>query len=166
MIDNKKTAALFLSLVLALSAIACGNSAGAGSKDSGSGAGSLSSNKKTAYTMTVDSSAAHQTFDGFGTSSCWWSQYVGGWDNPYAEETETSDGKSAVSDSEASSEGSDMHEPISVSERVARWLYSRDEGIGLTIYRYNVGAGSKDSGLGDIPNPDRRAESFIGADGE
>jgi hypothetical protein len=49
---------------------------------------------------------------------------VGGWDQPYGDDT------------------------VPVREQIAKWLYSRDEGIGLTIYRYNVGAGSADSGKG------------------
>ena len=92
--------------------------------------------------MTIDFNTKHQTWEGFGASSCWWSQYVGGWDKPY------------------------KGQGLPVREQIAKWLYSRDEGIGLTIYRYNVGAGSKDSGLGTFWDPNRRAQSFIGVDGE
>ena len=92
--------------------------------------------------ITVDFNTKHQTWEGFGASSCWWSQYVGSWDKPYKEGD------------------------LPVREQIARWLYSRDEGIGLTIYRYNVGAGSADSGLGKFWDPNRRAHSFIGVDGE
>ena len=92
--------------------------------------------------LTVDFENKHQIWEGFGASSCWWSQYVGSWDKPYREGE------------------------LPVREQIARWLYSRDEGIGLTIYRYNVGAGSADSGLGEFWDPNRRAHSFMGVDGE
>ena len=144
---------------VAFSLISCGAGKGTGN------AGTPKEGSKTAFTMTVTPEVIHQTFDGFGTSSCWWSQYVGGWDEPYAGEAATATSKNADSGGGAVDGDNSGAEPFSVRDRVARWLYSRDEGIGLTIYRYNVGAGSKDSGLGDIPNPDRRAESFIGSDG-
>jgi O-glycosyl hydrolase len=30
--------------------------------------------------VTVDASLRHQTFEGWGTSLCWWAEHVGGWD--------------------------------------------------------------------------------------
>lgn len=92
--------------------------------------------------MTVDESKEYQTMTGFGASGCWWAQYVGGWDKPYGDDT------------------------IPVREQIIKWLYSKDEGIGLNIYRYNVGGGSADSMLGDIGDIHRRAHSFIGTDGK
>jgi O-glycosyl hydrolase len=92
--------------------------------------------------LAVNGSETYQTWRGFGTSSCWWSQYVGSWDKPYGDGT------------------------VPVREQIAKWLYSRDEGIGLTIYRYNVGAGSADSQKGTFWDNNRRAHSFIGVDGE
>ncbi len=91
--------------------------------------------------FTVNPGITYQTWEGFGTSSCWWSQYVGGWDE-------------AAGDIE-----------IPVREQIAKWLYDPEEGIGLTIYRYNVGAGSADSGKGDISDKNRRAQSFLAEDG-
>ncbi len=92
--------------------------------------------------LRIDENTTYQTWDGFGTSSCWWSQYVGSWDQPY------------------------KAGDLPVREQIAQWLYSRENGIGLTIYRYNVGAGSADSGLGEFWDKNRRAHSFIGVDGE
>ncbi len=71
----------------------------------------------------------HQTFEGFGTSSAWWSQ--------------------TIDDEETAKE-------------IARLLYDDETGLGLDIYRYNVGAGEKDnpdSRIGD-EYYNRRAESF------
>ena len=58
------------------------------------------------------------------------------------------------------------------SQEVGNWenakdilslLYDENSGIGLNIYRYNLGAGSKDDTT--ITDPDRRAEAFIDKDG-
>ncbi len=92
-------------------------------------------------TMKVQENTVYQTFNGFGASSCWWSQYVGGWDNV------------------------DEESGLPVREKIAKLLYSREDGIGLSIYRYNVGAGSADTGTGNISDPHRRAESFLTEDG-
>ena len=86
--------------------------------------------------LTVDLNKKHQVLESFGTSGCWWSQYVGGWDNEYKDT-----GKS-------------------VRDEIAMLLFDKDYGIGLTSYRYNVGAGSADSGKGTYYDPHRRAESF------
>lgn len=50
-------------------------------------------------------------------------------------------------------------------DEIVRLLYSPDDGIGLTAYRYNIGAGSARSGLGDIGNPLRRTDCFETAPG-
>ena len=42
-------------------------------------------------------------------------------------------------------------------------LYDSDKGIGLNIYRYNLGAGSKNDT--HILNENRRTECFLNADG-
>ncbi len=42
-------------------------------------------------------------------------------------------------------------------------MYDENSGIGLNIYRYNLGAGSKDDAT--ITDLDRRAEAFIDKDG-
>lgn len=45
------------------------------------------------------------------------------------------------------------------AEEIAKLLYSK-EGLGLNIYRYNIGAGSADNPETNIENPWRRTESF------
>jgi len=84
----------------------------------------------------VDGSVTHQTWESFGVSGAWWAQYVGGWDKPYGDNE------------------------LATREQIARYLYSMDEGIGLTSYRYNLGAGSVEAGNGNFWYPERRAESF------
>ena len=48
---------------------------------------------------------------------------------------------------------------------ISKLLYSKENGIGLRTYRYNIGAGSKDSGRGNIDNTLRRTQSFINENG-
>lgn len=86
--------------------------------------------------FSIDTSVKYQTIESFGASGAWWSQYVGGWDEPYGTKT------------------------VATREEIATLLYSREDGIGLTSYRYNVGAGSMDSMKGDYSDIYRRAESF------
>ena len=45
------------------------------------------------------------------------------------------------------------------AQEIAKLLYSK-EGLGLNIYRYNIGAGSKDNPETKITNPWRQTESF------
>ncbi len=71
-----------------------------------------------------------QTIKGWGTSSCWWSQYCCG----------------------------------SAADDIARLLYS-SEGLGLNIYRYNIGGGT-DADNCRISNPWRRTESMLVYDKE
>ena len=54
--------------------------------------------------------------------------------------------------------------PEATRRQVGVWLFDRASGIGLTIYRHNLGAGSQDDPA--IQHPLRRAESFIGAGGD
>lgn len=75
----------------------------------------------------VNQFVEHQTFEGFGTSSAWWSQTI---DN---EET---------------------------AREIARLLYDDETGLGLDIYRYNIGGGEKDNPNTRIGDPNRRTESF------
>lgn len=49
----------------------------------------------------------------------------------------------------------------SVREQISQWFFDREKGIGLTIYRFNVGAG----GLNEAPDPWRRVETFATEDG-
>ena len=89
----------------------------------------------------LDYNCEYQTFEGFGASGAWWAQEVGGW------------------------EQTDESSAVSVRDRISRLLFSKTEGIGLRTYRYNLGAGSKESGRGNIDNPLRRAECFETAEG-
>lgn len=91
--------------------------------------------------MNVDETVQYQTWESFGTSGAWWAQYVGTWDQPYGDGT------------------------VAVRDQIATYLFDPNEGIGLTSYRYNLGAGSADSGKGDIQQTPRRAESFETAPG-
>lgn len=75
----------------------------------------------------VNKFVEHQTFEGFGTSSAWWSQ--------------------TIADEETARE-------------IARLLYDDETGLGLDIYRYNIGGGEKDNPNTRIGDPNRRTESF------
>ena len=86
--------------------------------------------------MKVDTGTVYQTMESFGTSGAWWSQYVGGFEE-------------CVDDS-----------GISTRERIATLLFDKEEGIGLTCYRYNLGAGSAESRKGTYSDVHRRARNF------
>lgn len=96
----------------------------------------------TTNVVTIDENKTYQTIESFGTSGAWWSQYVGGF---------TKD----VNETGASSR-----------EEIATLLFDREKGIGLTSYRYNMGAGSADSKKGTFWDKHRRAQSFEVAPGE
>ena len=147
----KKFAFILLSLLLAITLIAC--------TDSGDGAGTTAGDTGNAVTttapvtddqpperapegeldgqltlsdvktITLDPSVTHQEIESFGASGAWWSQIIG--TGP-------------------------------VREKVAKLLFDPVEGIGLNSYRYNIGGGSTEDGarsssIGDIW---RRTESF------
>ncbi|SCD19763.1 putative Galactan endo-1,6-beta-galactosidase [Proteiniphilum saccharofermentans] len=93
-------------------------------------------------TVTIDIGKTFQTIDGFGASDCWTANYVG-------------------RDWEANQK-----------ESIARLLFSQDinngtpEGIGLSMWRFNLGAGTAEQGDDSgIDDKSRRAESFLNADG-
>lgn len=88
----------------------------------------------------IDKSISYQTFDGIGASGAWWAQIVGGWDN-------------------TDENGEEVRNVIS------RLLYSKENGIGMNIYRYNIGGGSAHSGNGEYSDSARRTESFGNGDG-
>lgn len=75
----------------------------------------------------VNQFVEHQTFEGFGTSSAWWSQ--------------------TIDDEETARE-------------IARLLYDDETGLGLDIYRYNIGGGEKENPDCRIWDVNRRTESF------
>ena len=49
---------------------------------------------------------------------------------------------------------------------ISALLFSKENGIGLRTYRYNIGGGSKESNRGNIDNPLRRTECFENGKGE
>ncbi|MFD2725168.1 glycoside hydrolase [Hyunsoonleella rubra] len=85
----------------------------------------------------------YQTIDGFGASDAWRCQYVG------------------------------ANWPDRKKEKIAELLFSRGvdgegnpKGIGLSIWRFYIGAGTAEQGAdSDIKNEWRRAESFIDVNG-
>lgn len=91
-------------------------------------------------TIDIDISEEHQTIESFGASGAWWSQDVGGW--------------------------TDMeNDSLSKREYIAQLLFDPTDGIGLSSYRYNLGAGSTLENSPKIEDPWRRAESFESAPG-
>lgn len=74
----------------------------------------------------IDTAAKYQTFESFGTSSCWWAQTI---------------------DDEAQ------------AKEIAYRLYS-ENGLGLKVFRYNIGGGEKDNPDCRIWDVNRRTESF------
>ena len=90
----------------------------------------------------IDSSKEYQVFDGIGASGAWWAQLVGGWEHI------------------------DPASQMPVRDRIAQLLYSPTEGIGMSIYRYNIGGGSVHSGKGEYSQPLRATQCFEVAPGE
>ncbi len=75
----------------------------------------------------IDRATKYQTFEEFGTSSCWWAQTI---------------------------DSADM------ADEIAKKLYSSEEGLGLKIFRYNIGGGEHDNPESRIWDTSRRTESF------
>ena len=86
---------------------------------------------QSSYTVTVNPNICYQTIANFGSSDCWTADFVG----KYFSNTE--------------------------KEKSAKWLFSQEmdadgnpEGIGLSMWRVNLGAGSaeqgSESGIEDI----------------
>lgn len=86
--------------------------------------------------INLNKNKTYQKFEGFGASGAWWAQLVGGW------------------------ESIDKESGMLTNDRISQLLHSKTEGIGLRTYRYNIGAGSKESGNGEYSDPARRAECF------
>jgi O-glycosyl hydrolase len=93
--------------------------------------------------VTVDLSKRYQTIEGFAASDCWTGHYVGKyWDE-------------------------------ATKNTIAKHLFSRNqkadgspEGIGLSMWRVNLGAGTAEQGAGsDITDIARRTECFLNANG-
>jgi O-glycosyl hydrolase len=99
----------------------------------------LLSCEKSITSVTIDINREYQYITGFGASDCWTANFVGQYWNEAEKET------------------------------IARYLFGRGyghdgdpEGIGLSMWRFNLGAGTaeqgNDSGIADLS---RRAESFL-----
>jgi len=106
---------------------------GAGSNDI------LDNDNDTLPAITIDIGDRKQMIRNFGASDAWVCQYVGRW-------------------------------PDETRKKVATWLFSKDVnqndkplGIGLSLWRFNVGAGS--ASQTNIQDPWRRTEGFLQADG-
>lgn len=90
----------------------------------------------------IDSHHPLQTMEHFGASDCWSMQFIGQW-------------------------------PQDKQNQVADWLFSTEndadgkpKGIGLSLWRFNVGAGSVYQGeASQIASPWMRTECFLNADG-
>lgn len=88
-------------------------------------------------TAVIDVQATQQTIRNFSASDAWSCKYVGNW-------------------------------PLAKKEAIADWLFSYDttengapKGIGLSMWRFNIGAGSAQQGAASgIANQWRREESF------
>ncbi len=94
-------------------------------------------------TLTIDARTTFQTIDNFSASDAWAGQFVGRW-------------------------------PDAKKDSIADWLFSLDtladgtpKGIGLSMWRFNLGAGSTQQGdSSGIRDEWRRAESLAGPDGQ
>jgi O-glycosyl hydrolase len=97
-------------------------------------------------TISLDPVQRYQTIDNFGASDAWSAQFVGNWPD---------DKRNAIADLLFSTATHDDGSPRGGSPK----------GIGLSLWRFNIGAGSAEqgdkSGIGDEW---RRAESFLEED--
>lgn len=97
--------------------------------------------KMDAVQLTLDANTKFQKIESFGASGAWWSQDVGGWKEK---------------------EGN-----LTKRDKIAQLLFDKKEGIGLSSYRYNLGAGSGDTkNSPKITDPWRRGVSFETAPGK
>ena len=91
----------------------------------------------------VDTAITYQTMEGFGASDAWRPQFVG------------------------------KNWPMEKREQIADWLFSKEfdaqgnpKGIGLSIWRYYIGAGTAEQGnASGIENEWRRAACFLQSNG-
>lgn len=97
----------------------------------------------TTTTVTIDVSKRYQVIDNFGASDCWTAQFIG------------------------------KNWPVEKRNTIADLLFSQEldangkpKGIGLSLWRFNIGAGSAEQGnASNITTPWRRSECFLNADG-
>ena len=97
--------------------------------------------QQTASHFEIETGTPLQTMDGFGASDAWSMQRIGLW-------------------------------PDSVKRQTADWLFSTENdrggkplGIGLSIWRFNIGAGSQEQGRESGIAPGTRTECFLRPDG-
>ncbi|GAA4103049.1 glycoside hydrolase [Mucilaginibacter panaciglaebae] len=92
-------------------------------------------------TLSINPGKTYQTIDNFGASDAWACQFVGNWPD---------DKKNKIADLLFSDEN---------------YADGSPKGIGLSMWRFNVGAGSAEQGKASgIRDEWRRAESFLDAD--
>jgi len=85
----------------------------------------------------IDGSVRYQTIDNFGASDAWSMEHLG------------------------------VHWTEQNKQKIADLLFSRENGIGLSAWRFNIGAGSTETDQHIIPDPWRRADAFkMSEDGE
>jgi hypothetical protein len=97
-----------------------------------------------AQTIRIHWNQEHQTMHSFGASDCWTAKFIGNWKNEQKK------------------------------EQIADWLFSMDtltdgspKGIALSLWRFNIGAGSYEQGnTSHIPDEWRREECFMDAKGK
>lgn len=96
-----------------------------------------------AATVTIDAAVTYQTLRGFGASDAWNIDYVGRYWSQTQKET--------------------------IAERLFSTAFASNGsplGIGLSRWRFNIGAGSAEQGsASNIEMPERRVECFLTADG-
>jgi len=98
---------------------------------------------KVVSAITINIQNEYQTIKGFGASDCWTAKFMGNWGN------------------------------LSKKNQIADYLFSADtdktgtpKGIALSIWRFNIGAGSFEQGAASgIPDEYRREECFLNPDG-
>jgi len=98
---------------------------------------------QTPLVITIDLHNKAQTIQNFGASGCWYSEPIG------------------------------LYWPDSTKKRMAELLFSKEmdkggnpKGIGLSAWRFNIGAGTAEQGdSSGIKDVNRRAECFLNADG-
>lgn len=94
--------------------------------------------------IVVDLNDEKQTIENFGASDCWTTKFIGKWSDTKK--------KNLIADYLFSMDTTSNGNPI---------------GIGLSLWRFNIGAGSFEQGVAsEIPDEFRREECFLSPDGK
>jgi O-glycosyl hydrolase len=94
------------------------------------------------YLLTIDLAEEYQTIHSFGASDCWTAKYAGKWKDENK--------KNAIAD---------------LLFSTGNFLDGSPKGIGLSLWRFNIGAGSYEQGAASgIADEYRREECFLGTD--